>query len=112
MLSNKSYDVMKWVVQLVLPALATLYFTLSGIWDFPYGEEVVGTIAAITAFLGVILRISSSRYNAQNSENENYIYLSDDASGEPELWLNLAETPAGLEDGATMGFKVKRLPEV
>ena len=65
-MSNKTYDKLKWLVTIVLPAAATLYFTLSGIWGFPCGEQVVGTIAAITAFLGVCLGISTVNYNKTN----------------------------------------------
>ena len=62
-LSNKTYDILKWVAQYLLPAIGTLYFALAGIWGFPYGEQVVGTVTAIDAFLGVILGISTSQYN-------------------------------------------------
>lgn len=62
-LNNKIYDVLKWLVTLVLPAAATLYFALSQIWGLPYGEEVVGTITAVTAFLGVVIGVSSHNYN-------------------------------------------------
>lgn len=61
-MSNKMYDVLKWIAQLFLPAAATLYFALANIWGLPYGEEIVGTITAIDAFLGVILGISSKVY--------------------------------------------------
>ena len=61
-MTNKMYDILKYVAQIVLPALGTLYFALAGIWGFPYGEQIVGTIAAIDAFLGAILRISSVQY--------------------------------------------------
>ena len=61
-ISNKVYDVLKWIAQYLLPALGTLYFALSTIWGFPYGEQVVGTITAIDAFLGAILGISSTTY--------------------------------------------------
>ena len=61
--TNKTYDILKHVAQLVLPAAGTLYFALAGIWGFPYGEEVVGTITAIDAFLGVVLGYSTVRYN-------------------------------------------------
>ena len=61
-MSNKTYDVLKYICQIVLPALGTLYFTLSGIWHFPYGEEVVGTITAVDTFLGAILVISNYKY--------------------------------------------------
>lgn len=61
-MSDKLYDILKWIAQVALPALGTLYFALAGIWGFPYGEEIVGTITAIDTFLGVILGISSKRY--------------------------------------------------
>ena len=62
-MSNKTYDILKWVAQMLLPALGTLYFALAGIWGFPYGEEIVGTITAIDTFLGVVLGISTMNYN-------------------------------------------------
>lgn len=64
-LNDKVYDVLKWIALYLLPALGTLYFALAGIWNFPYGEEVVGTITAIDTFLGVLLGISSANYNKQ-----------------------------------------------
>lgn len=62
-MSNKVYDALKWIVMIVLPACATLYTMLSGIWGFPYTEEVVGTITAVDTFLGVLLGISTVQYN-------------------------------------------------
>ena len=62
-LSNKVYDVLKWIAMYLLPAVGTLYFALSGIWGVPYGEQVVGTITALDTFLGVILGISTATYN-------------------------------------------------
>lgn len=61
-ISNKVYDILKWIAQYLLPALGTLYFALSTIWGFPYGEQIVGTITAIDAFLGAILGLSSATY--------------------------------------------------
>lgn len=61
-MSNKVYDILKFIAQIVLPALGTLYFALSSIWGFPYGEQIVGTITAVDAFLGAILGISSAAY--------------------------------------------------
>ena len=65
-MSNKVYDILKWIAQILLPAIATLCFALAQIWGFPYAEQIVGTITAIDAFLGVILGISTSKYNAKN----------------------------------------------
>ncbi len=61
-MSSKVYDVLKFVAQIVLPALGVLYFSLSQIWKFPFGEEIVGTITAIDLFLGAILGISTANY--------------------------------------------------
>ena len=63
MIPNKVYDVLKWIALVALPALGTLYFSLSKIWGFPLGEEIVGTIAAVDTFLGVLLGISTAQYN-------------------------------------------------
>ena len=68
MLSNKTYDVLKWIAMYLLPAMGTLYFALAGIWNFPNGEEVVGTITAIDTFLGVLLGISTAQYNKENAQ--------------------------------------------
>lgn len=70
-MSNKMYDFLKKVAQLYLPALGTLYFALANIWGFPYGEEIVGTITAIDAFLGVCLGISTYNYNLKKGDEDN-----------------------------------------
>lgn len=62
-MSNKVYDVLKWIAMYFLPAIGTLYFALSGIWNLPYGEQVVGSITAVDTFLGVLLGISTAQYN-------------------------------------------------
>lgn len=62
-MTNKVYDVLKYIAQIVLPAIGTLYFALAGIWGLPCGEQVVGTITAVDAFLGAILRITTVKYN-------------------------------------------------
>ena len=66
-MSNKVYDILKYITQIVIPAVATLYFALAGIWGFPYGEQIVGTLTAIDAFLGALLGISSMVYRGSNN---------------------------------------------
>lgn len=61
-MSNKMYDVLKWFVALVLPATATLYSLLAGIWGLPYGDQIPDTITGVTTFLGTVLMISSAQY--------------------------------------------------
>ena len=65
MLSNKTYDVLKWIAQILLPAVGTLYFALAQIWGFPYAEQIVGTITAVDCFLGALLGISTALYNKE-----------------------------------------------
>ena len=62
-MSNKVYNVLKWIAMYLLPAVGTLYFALAGIWGLPYGEQIVGTITAVDTFLGVVLGISTAQYN-------------------------------------------------
>lgn len=69
-MSNKIYDILKWIALIVLPAIGTLYFALAGIWNLPYGEEIVGTITATDTFLGALLGISNMGYNKANKEEK------------------------------------------
>lgn len=70
--TNKTYDVLKWIAQYLLPALGTLYAALSSLWGLPYGEQIVGTISAVDVFLGVLLGISSSNYKKSQPEHKEY----------------------------------------
>lgn len=63
MLSNKAYDILKWVCIIVLPAIATLYMGLAKIWDLPFETEVPQTITVVDAFLGALLGVSTINYN-------------------------------------------------
>lgn len=62
-MSNKTFDTLKYIAQIVLPALAALYIALGNLWPLPYVEGVSGTIIAIDAFLGALLQISTNNYN-------------------------------------------------
>ena len=66
-LTNKQYDILKWIALIVLPAVGTLYFTLSTIWGLPYGDQVVGTITAVDTFLGALLGVSTSQHNKRKA---------------------------------------------
>lgn len=62
-ITNKTYDILKWIALYLLPALGTLYFALSSIWGLPYGEQIIGTITAIDTFLGAVLGLSKHSYD-------------------------------------------------
>lgn len=67
-MSDKTYDILKFVAQILLPAIGTLYFALAQIWDLPLAEEIVGTITAVDAFLGAVLGISTAQYQKDMRE--------------------------------------------
>ena len=67
---DKLYDILKWVVIIVLPAISTLYAALSAVWAWPYSEEIVTTITAVDTFLGAVLSISTAAYHKEGSGNE------------------------------------------
>lgn len=68
-LKSEVYDVLKWIAQIILPAIGTFYFAIAKIWGLPYGTEIVGTISAIDVLLGAVLGISSMNYyNAKGDE--------------------------------------------
>lgn len=69
-MTNKTYDILKYVAQIVLPALATLYLALAGFWGLPYPEAIAGTIVAIDTFLGALLKVSADRYTNQLKDEE------------------------------------------
>ncbi len=64
-ITASSYNVLKWVTMAFLPASGALYFTLAILWGFPFGEQIVGTIVALTAFMGLLLGVSKTRYNRE-----------------------------------------------
>lgn len=104
MFSNDTYDKLKWVAQYLIPGLGTLYFTLSGIWGLPYGEQVVGTLTAIDTFLGILLGISSANYRGDGT------MIVDTSDPEKDIYRMEFDDTASLADLANKDqivFKVK-----
>lgn len=64
--SNRTFDILKWVCLIVLPACATLYMGLAKIWALPYAAEIPQTITVIDAFLGALLGVSTIQYNSDD----------------------------------------------
>lgn len=69
-MSNKVYDVLKYIALIVLPAVATFYAGLSKIWTLPYPVEIPGTIMLVDTLLGSLLKISTDNYNKEQEETE------------------------------------------
>lgn len=62
LMDNKTYDILKKVALIFLPALATLWLTIGKIWGLPYTTEIGATITAVAVSLGACLEISSKNY--------------------------------------------------
>jgi hypothetical protein len=108
MITGKLYDVLKYLAQIVLPALGTLYFTLAGIWGLGSGEEVVGTIMAVDLFLGVILGISQANYN-KGIENAGELHVND---GQMQFVVDGDKADLeNLGDKNEVRFKVQKDPK-
>lgn len=100
-LSNKAYNTAKWLTTIVLPAIGTLYFAIAQIWGLPSGEEVLGTIIAVQAFLGVLLGVSSSAYKNSDARYDGDININDETA---QIAFN--EHPAKYADKDEVIFKV------
>lgn len=105
MITGPLYDKLKFVAQILLPALGTLYFTLAGIWGLPAAEQVVGTIVAIDAFLGILLGITQTKYlNEEVGQGILHVEKTEDGKG---MRLELDETPEELAGKSEVRFKVR-----
>lgn len=62
-MSNKTYDCLRFIAEILLPALGALYAALGQLWAFPYIEQIVGTVAAVDTFMGALLKISKAKYD-------------------------------------------------
>lgn len=67
-LNDKTYDILKWITMIVIPALATAYVGLAAVWGWPLADEVAKTAAVICTLLGALLGISTAQYNKDNKE--------------------------------------------
>lgn len=105
-LSDAAYERLKFVALVLLPALSTLYFTLGGLWGFPNVEQVIGTIAALDTFLGVLLRISTNSYNAQPDKYAGAINVTTNDEGVKLYSLELNSDPSDLDAKKTVTFKM------
>lgn len=81
--NNMWYDRMKFISQIVLPGIGALYYGLAQIWGLPKAEEVLGTVTVIGTFLGVLLQISTSRYQKGGGVYDGEIVTETLPGGEP-----------------------------
>lgn len=103
-LNSKVYDILKWLVQIVLPAIGACYAALAALWGFPYAEQVVGSISAICVLLGACLCISNSNYDGDGVLT---VDRDLDESDENKYNLTLTKDLATLADKKSFVVTVK-----
>lgn len=106
LVGGKVYDTLKWTVQIALPAFATMYFALSEIWGFPNAAEVVGTITAITTFLGILLGVSTYHYKQTGAKYDGTMLVTEN-DGAENYNLELDEDPSVIPEMNELVFKVE-----
>lgn len=106
-LPSNVYDIIKFVAQILLPAVATLYFALSGIWGLPRPEDVVGTIVAVDAFLGVFLSINKSQFLKTDSPYDGTIDVASPIDGPKTFTLIYNGDPNDLDNQKQAVFKIE-----
>lgn len=108
-LNNASYDFFKWTVLIAIPAVSALYFGLAQIWNFPYGEEVVGTLSLVAVFLGALVGISHVNYDPDDDLAENAdgdLVVGEGDSGSKLYSLELGDNLENLDSKKVVTFKV------
>lgn len=107
-LSNVAYDKLKFLAQVLLPGIGTLYFALAGIWGLPAAEQVVGTIVAVDAFLGLFLGASTRQYKNTDARFDGHISVApDEGAGVTNMHVSL--DPAAVADKDEITVKVNRV---
>lgn len=108
MLSNAMYDRLKFLAQVILPGVGALYFTLAQLWGLPAGEQVVGTIVAIDAFLGVFLGVSSSSYKDETEGKLIGVLDVHDTAEGTKMELNFPGDPMNIVKHKKVTFKIRK----
>jgi hypothetical protein len=105
MLSNSAYNVVKKSATIVFPALSALYIALAQIWNLDHVDQVVGTLAALNTFLGVLIQFSKKSYYASSAPYVGEIHVKNE--GEKKVFSLVVDgDPEELENMSSANFKI------
>lgn len=107
-LNDKTYNLLKWLAQIGLPAVGALYFGLAQIWGLPNAEAVVGTITVVDVFLGVLLGLSASAYQRSEAKYDGDVNVEVGDDGRKILMLELNRSPVDFDTKQELVFKVNQ----
>ena len=102
-MSNKTYDTLKFIALVVLPAIVVLITAVGTIWKLPYTEQIAGTVAAFATFLGALLKHSSDVYTREITINEANRQVDNDADLATEMIE--PDEDDDIDEEAVMGFE-------
>lgn len=105
LLTSQQYNILKWVTIIVLPAVTTAYGTFSNIWGWPYGDQIVASLAAITLLLGVIIGVSTSSYNKSSAGPSGTLVVDNSGTGQ-QTYLAFDQDPKTLAEGSQITLNV------
>lgn len=105
-MKNKNYDLFRDSVTLGLPAFSSLYFGLGEIWGFPGVDSVTGTLAVLTTFFSVIVRIMSRRYYHSDRPYDGELVVSETDAGIKQFSLELGLDPEEIPNLSGINFKI------
>lgn len=102
-MKNKTYDTLKWITLVALPAFTTFFLALAPLWNIPNAQAIAATVTAFTAFLGALLGVSSAKYSPPTDGVLNVV--SDSKADAPaEVSAVLGDDPEKLP--ATISLRV------
>lgn len=105
LLTSRQYNILKWVTMIVLPAITTAYGTFSNIWGWPYGDQIVASMAAITLLLGVLIGVSTNSYNKSSSGPAGTLVV-DHTDVNSQTYLAFDQDPNTLTEGSQITLNV------
>lgn len=106
LMSDAAYNRLKFFALILLPALGALYFGLAQIWHLPKAEEVVGTVAVLDTFLGVLVRYAAESFNKSDAKYIGEITPEVTEDGRKVFSLDLNTQPDVIEKKSEVVFKV------
>jgi hypothetical protein len=114
MLTGKTYDILKFMAMVVLPALATLYLSLGQLWDWPSTQEVAASIVLVNTFLGALLQLNARSYYKNDKNYDGFLSANgaDPDTGIPNLKMTVTKDPSEILAGDTMTLKVGEAPTI
>jgi hypothetical protein len=110
--NNKVYDVLKFISMIGLPAFAAFYLGMAQLWNWEHTDQIVGSLALLSTFLGAVLQISAAKYNNSAASHDGYVATTgaDEDTGNPDVKIVFNKLPNELMDKKTVRLKVGHPP--